>query len=140
MARIFLIEDDRVMAECIARAMEIGNLHNAEDDAIHKHEIVYFSNAIAAMNELNRTIPDLIILDILLSGPDGFSFLNELVSYSDTVRIPVIVITSLDLSGSDLSHYGVRRILQKETMTPKTIQAAIDETLNDSMNGAFTYA
>ena len=64
----------------------------------------------------------MIFLDILLDGPDGFTFLNELVSYTDTAKIPVVIISSLDLSDKDLSVYGVVGVLDKAEMVPKDIK------------------
>lgn len=118
MTQIMLIDDDEIMAECITRAIKLPDC-----------TITYFSNAIVAMNSLNEQIPDLIILDILLDGPDGFSFLNELSSYDDTAKIPIIIITSLNLQSSNLKHYGVHRILQKESMTPTMINTSVNEVL-----------
>ena len=60
---IFVIDDDEIMAECVARAT--------------KKETKIFHNAIEAMNALDDGLPELIFLDILLDGPDGFTFLNE---------------------------------------------------------------
>ena len=106
---IYVIEDDKLMAKCIARAI--------------KSPVKIFSNAIDAMNEIiNGVMPNLIFLDILLDGPDGFTFLNELVSYSDTAKIPVVVVSSLDLREKDLSSYGVVGVLNKDTMTPEEIK------------------
>ena len=110
---IFVIDDDAVMAKCIANAT--------------KKEVRIFDNAIEAMNALDDEMPELIYLDILLTGPDGFTFLNELVSYSDTAKIPVVVVSSLDFSGKDLSGYGVVGVLNKDTMTPLEIKGYADE-------------
>ena len=111
---IFVIDDDKDMAACIKRAC--------------RKESIIFTNAIDAMSEIaSGTIPDLIFLDILLDGPDGFTFLNELVSYSDTAKIPVVVTTSLDLSRQNLSSYGVVAILHEDTMLPKDIKKYADE-------------
>ena len=115
---IFIIDDDREMAECVALAIK-----NMNDDSVR-----IFSNAIAAIQALDDgELPELIFLDILLDGPDGFTFLNELGSYSDTAKIPVVIISSLDLKGCHLESYGVVKVLDKTTMTPKNIQAAISE-------------
>ena len=105
---IFVIDDDFVMAECIARA--VGK------------ETRIFSNAIDAMNALDDGLPELIFLDILLTGPDGFTFLNELISYSDTAKIPIVVVSSLDFRDKDLSVYGVVGVLNKDDMTPTDIK------------------
>ena len=106
---IFIIDDDEVMAECIARYC------NGQPTRI-------FSNAIEAMNAIDDEKPDLIFLDILLDGPDGFTFLNELASYDDTAKIPIVIISSLDFSGQDLSSYGVVGIISKDTMLPEDVK------------------
>lgn len=124
MADILIIDDDEIMCECIERALISAMSNNLQ--------IRRFGNAIEAMMAVNEKVPDLVILDIVLSGPDGFSFLNELISYSDTIKIPVIVITSLDLDGLDLKHYGVCKILQKESMTPQEIGSGVQEILADA--------
>ena len=35
------------------------------------------------------------------------------------MKIPVVIVTSLELSGRDLSDYGVVGVLSKETMRPE---------------------
>ncbi len=110
---IFVIDDDLTMAKCIANAT--------------KKETRIFSNAIEAMDALDVEIPSLIYLDVLLTGPDGFTFLNELISYSDTAKIPIVIVSSLDFSGKDLSSYGVVGVLNKDTMTPDDIRRYADE-------------
>ncbi len=111
---IFVIDDDEIMAECVARAT--------------KREVQVFSNAIVAMQKITEgELPELIFLDILLDGPDGFTFLNELVSYEDTAKIPVVIVSSLDFSKKDLSMYGVVGILNKDTMEPKEIESYAEQ-------------
>lgn len=111
---IFVVDDDLVMAKCIAKAARV--------------ETKIFSNAIEAMECIaSGVIPEMIFLDILLDGPDGFTFLNELCSYSDTVKIPIVIVSSLDFSQKDLSPYGVVGILNKDTMLPKEIEAYAEQ-------------
>ena len=115
---IYVIDDDKIMCECIARAC--GN----------KERIRKFSNAIEAMQALSdndKNVPKLIFLDILLDGPDGFTFLNELVSYTDTATIPIVIVSSLDFSNKDLTEYGVVGVLDKATMTPQEIKNYVDK-------------
>lgn len=121
MATVFIIEDDEIMADCLELALRQISTPSLT--------ICHFTNAITAALALNDTLPDLIFLDVLLDGPDGFSFLNELASYSDTAQIPTVIVTSLNLATQDLSHYGVVRILQKETMTPALIATITQEIL-----------
>ena len=110
---IYVIDDDEVMAGCIAKSCEKAG-----------KEVRVFADAVAAMAQIaSGEMPELIFLDILLTGPDGFTFLNELVSYSDTGSIPVVVVSSLDLTGQDLSIYGVVGVLDKERMLPQEIRS-----------------
>lgn len=136
---IFIIEDDPLMAECIARAVtHISLFQNIKTPQSPKpsqtvtspqQTIKTFPDAISATAALADELPDLIFLDILLNGPDGFTFLNETISYSDTARIPVILVTSLNLADHNLEHYGVRAVLNKDTMTPVDIQEAVRSAL-----------
>ena len=112
---ILVIDDDRIMAECIVRACG-------------ERETRVFQNAIEAMNYIAETgAPELIFLDILLDGPDGFTFLNELISYADTALVPVVIVSSLNFSGRDLSVYGVVGVLNKDTMRPEEIKSYAEE-------------
>jgi len=128
MSLVYVIEDNPMMAECIAMAAR--SREQLEPNGQKQPPFVMiFNDAVTAMKSLDEDTPDVILLDILLTGPDGFTFLNELVSYKDTASIPVVLITSLDLSDRNLEHYGVIGTLSKSTMTPEDIQAAIAAAL-----------
>ncbi len=106
---IYVIDDDKIMARCIARATG------------RKARI--FTNAIEAMGAISGgELPELIFLDVLLDGPDGFTFLNEMCSYKDTAQVPIVIVSSLDFQGKDLSAYGVVGMLAKEKMQPEEIR------------------
>ena len=107
------------MAECVERAL----LKKAN------YNILHFTDAITAMSQLDDAFPDLIFLDVLLNGPNGFTLLNELSSYLDTAKIPIILLSSLDLQDANLSEYNIVQILHKDTMTPTEIQEAVRRVL-----------
>ncbi len=110
---IFVVDDDEVMARCIARAVEKTG-----------KEVQIFHDAINVMNMISdRVMPEMIFLDILLTGPDGFTLLNEMVSYTDTGMIPIVVVSSLDFGGMDLAKYGVVGVLNKDSMKPEEIMS-----------------
>ncbi|MBR2864425.1 response regulator [Candidatus Saccharibacteria bacterium] len=115
---IYVIDDDVIMAECITRV--IAQRFPAEECEI-------FTNGIQAIQEINGEVK-LIFLDILLDGPDGFAFLNELMSYNDTAKIPVVIVTSLKIK-QDLSGYGVVKVLDKSTMKPEEIVSIAEKYL-----------
>ncbi len=111
---IFVIDDDEIMARCIGRAT--GQTFRT------------FRDGIAAMQAIAAgELPTMIFMDVLLDGPDGFTLLNELVSYEDTAQIPVVLVSSLDLTHQKLVDYGVVRVLKKETMRPQEICALAEQ-------------
>ena len=122
---IFIIEDDPDFAEIYQKHLKRNFPENP---------VQIFYNAIeanAAFSELSEEeLPSLIILDVLLTGPDGFTLLNELLSYPETSQIPVLLISSLNLGQMSLQAYNVRAILNKETFTPADFVTKIKDILS----------
>lgn len=118
---VFVIDDDEFFSECISSAIKKVDRNIS---------VKFFKNAIDATNALSESLPNLIFLDILLPGPDGFAFLNEISSYPDTAKIPVILVTGLKLPKTDLSIYGVCGILDKEKMKPEEIGVYVERYQN----------
>lgn len=119
----FILEDDPIFARLFSKS-----LHRAFPDST----VSTFEDAIDAINALpdGCTPPSVIILDVLLTGPDGFTFLNEIASYSDLSCIPIIIVSSLNFPMQTLESYNVKKILNKATMTPQDLPAAISEILS----------
>ena len=126
---IFIIEDDPDFAEIYQKHLM---------RYFPEIPVQVFYNAIeanAAFSELSEEeLPSLIILDVLLTGPDGFTLLNELLSYSETSQIPVLLISSLNLSKFSLKAYNVRAILNKETFTPEDFLNKVQDILKSTNN------
>ena len=106
---IHLIDDDLVFSEILTRYLK-------------PHQVQTFSNAIDAIQALEKNIPDLIFLDIMLDGPDGFTYLNEIASYTDTNTIPIVIISSLYHTLPKMSSYNILAYLDKSTFAPEDIQ------------------
>lgn len=124
---IFIIEDDPDFAEIYQKYL----VRNFPEIPLQ-----IFYNAIeanAAFSELSEEeLPSLIILDVLLTGPDGFTLLNELLSYPETSQIPVLLISSLNLGQMSLQAYNVRAILNKETFTPADFVNQVQDILKST--------
>ena len=115
---IFVIDDDEVMARCVARACE----------KIDGCVVLTFGDALSAMAVIAEgKIPQMILMDVMLSGPDGFTFLNELISYEDTAKIPVVLVSAVDFEGKDLSVYGVVATLNKDSFRPEEVRRLVRE-------------
>ena len=126
---IFIIEDDPDFAEIYQKHLKRN---------FPEIPVQIFYNAIeanAAFSELSEEeLPSLIILDVLLTGPDGFTLLNELLSYPETSQIPVLLISSLNIGQMSLQAYNVRAILNKETFTPADFLNKVQDILKSTNN------
>lgn len=80
---IYIVEDDNNI-----RQLESYALKNSG------YETIEFENANELFNECKIEIPELIILDIMLPGEDGYYILNELKENDATKDIPVIIVTA----------------------------------------------
>ena len=121
MSLAYIIEDSETMGELFARYLNGVT------------ETKVFRDAISAINNISTDNPDMIFLDVLLTGPDGFTFLNEIVSYEDTAKIPVVLVTSLDIKAETLENYNIVKILRKEDMLPEDFKNAAREILEEKV-------
>src|SRR6185295_8489365 len=58
------------------------------------YTVVEAGDGAAALSEIDRTAPDIVILDLNLPGVDGYSVLSQLRSRETTRNLPVIVLTA----------------------------------------------
>ena len=83
MKTIFVVEDDGAINELIAYALR------GEGFAV-----TGFGNGETFLNALGESVPDLILLDIMLPGQDGLSILRRLRENGRTKSLPVILLTA----------------------------------------------
>lgn len=80
---IYLVEDDSSARELMLYTLKASGF-NAKG----------FKDSLQFFEELNKELPRLIILDIMLPGMDGVEILKELRSRKQTENIPVIMATA----------------------------------------------
>ena len=79
------------------------------------YQVISAFDSIQAVRKAHRESPDAIILDIMMPAGDGFSVLDKLALSSDTIVLPVIVLTAsprFDIEDK-LKARGVRFFLRK---------------------------
>jgi adenylate cyclase len=101
---VLLVDDDDI----IRRQMRLQLQHNGWD-------ISEAENGRIALARLEEARPDAIILDLIMPEMDGFEFVDEMRRRPEWHDIPVIVVTSKDLTAEDRSRLngGVERIIHK---------------------------
>lgn len=117
---VLIVEDDEWLAEQLARTLRVEGIR--VETAPH---------ALAAMDLMDVDPPAVLVLDVLLAGPNAFTLLHELRSHEDLAAIPVILCTNSadQLPLEDVAAYGVRRVLDKAKMTPEELVAAVKKVL-----------
>jgi len=82
--KVLIVEDDRTTIKIITHILEQYNF-----------KVGFAIDAEEGLKKAFKEKPDLILLDIMLPGMDGFQVLTKLQTDEETSRIPVIVLSSL---------------------------------------------
>ena len=84
MSNILIIEDDKFLRELIARKL-----------ISEKFEVVAAVDGETGLKKAKQPKPNLILLDLILPGIDGFEVLAKLKADKDLSDIPVIILSNL---------------------------------------------
>jgi two-component system cell cycle response regulator len=96
--RILLVADNPVQIELFTT---LFTTQLAAED----YEILQASTPQDAIAQADRTLPDIIVLDTMMSGLDGYEVTKRLKSHATTKDIPIILITAWQ--GIDDKHKGL---------------------------------
>jgi CheY-like chemotaxis protein len=122
--KVVLIEDDPMDARLISRILQLNR----------PLEIKQVQAGQEAVKAIRVELPDLIILDLAIPDKDGFEILAELKQDSRLDSIPVVVITSKDLSETEkelLNNSGVASMWQKGKFDRQKLVAHIEAQLEE---------
>jgi DNA-binding response OmpR family regulator len=122
---IMWVEDDLLLSDMISRKC-----------SINKCTLLHAVDADQAMNILKDTIPDVIILDILLPGKNGFEILEEIKSREDTKNIPVVILSNFGQKEEIEKglRLGAEKYLVKATLTLDEILVQVNQVLDKHIN------
>ena len=81
---ILIIEDDKFLRELIVRKLK--------DE---KYQIVEASDGEEGLEKVKKNPPDLVLLDLILPGIDGFEVLSRIKEEHALSSIPVIILSNL---------------------------------------------
>ena len=119
MATILLVEDDTLTAQCYKTWLSAS-----------EHKIQHVPDVESAVETVDAHAPDVILLDMLLSGASGVQLLHVLQSYADLKHVPVIICSNaLPKDTANLQAYGVRSVLNKATLTRAQLVNAVEAVL-----------
>ena len=81
---IFVLEDEVAVRAVLVAALASGG-----------HAVREFGDGQVALDEIDRTVPDLILLDMRMPRMDGFKFLSTLRRKPAAKTVPVIIVSGL---------------------------------------------
>jgi DNA-binding response OmpR family regulator len=84
MAKILIVEDDRFLRELIARKLRNEG-----------YEVLEAVDGEEGLKKIKEEKPDLILLDLILPGIDGFEVLAKTKEDPNVAQIPVIILSNL---------------------------------------------
>ena len=83
--RVLIVDDEPLNVKLFEAMLSSDN-----------REIIKAYNGEQALEKVNKEIPDLILLDVMMPGIDGFEVTRRLKGNGETKDIPIILITAMD--------------------------------------------
>ena len=102
-------------------------------------EIETAVNGLDGLGKLERFAPDLIILDLLMPGMDGMTFLNRIRNDTRYRQTPVIICTVKELDPTEILRLGqqAHAVLQKAEDLEKELKRVLHELLRHPPAGGW---
>ncbi len=118
--KVLIIEDNKWQAEHFKSQLDKSGF-----------EAIIAGNAIEAIDKLEKFIPDVIVLDLLMPGTNGLAVIHEIKTYPDLKKIPIVVCSSIAdrIKQGELKDYGVVSVIDKTTIQPNEIVFAVKEAI-----------
>ncbi len=117
---VLVVEDEPKMREMLCAMLD------SEDWTIEQAE-----NGLVALQEIARHRPSLIVLDLRMPVMDGFEMIGELSKHEDWRKIPVVVVSAMELTAEDRQrlHGHVQKVLQKGDFSREKLLLEVQETV-----------
>lgn len=107
---VLVIDDDRGFCQLVERMLE----STAQDYEVRR--AYSGEDGLQAMSERR---PDLVLLDLIMPGKDGFKVLEEMRQMSQLEDVPVVLLTATTLAEDALSQRGGRVVIHRpEGLSP----------------------
>ena len=112
--KIMVVEDDA----CLLKLESIILNH-------HGYQVCEMSNGREALNCIEKEMPDLVLLDVMMPGVDGFEVCRQIKANPLTSHIPVILLTACKRAGDILKGEEVKadRYLNKPFKSEVVLEA-----------------
>jgi len=111
--KILIVDDDAEISSLLQCTLESMD-----------HQVRVCDNGREVMDTLRSYKPDLLILDVMLPGIDGYSLTNLITEDTDTKKLPIIVLSALEPSRAMFQRFSqVAAFLTKPFNTDDLMEA-----------------
>ena len=96
------------------------------------YQILVARDGAEALGITSHTIPDAMILDIMMPGIDGFEVLRTLREAEPTAYIPVLILTAKHITKEELKFLkrnNIHQLIQKGDVNPKELRKSVEAML-----------
>jgi signal transduction histidine kinase/CheY-like chemotaxis protein len=96
------------------------------------HNILIARNGEEALEIISDTVPDAMILDLMMPGVDGFQVLKSIREEDRTASVPVLILTAKHITKEELSFLkrnNIHQLIQKGDVNPKDLLSTIDRMI-----------
>ena len=106
---VLIVEDDADLRRFFAHSLSMAGFDVREA-----------RGGFEALRRLDSDLPDIVVLDLMMPGMDGFTVRSEIAAQTHTRHIPIVVITGSSASINDLD---VECFLRKPITADRLIEA-----------------
>lgn len=117
---VLIVDDEPDVRDLLARTLKGAGI--ASRVAVDGHD---------AIEKLEEAVPDLVLLDIMMPGLDGFAVVDAMRGREEWQDIPVIVLTAKDLTLDERArlYEGVDRVLSKSEATGRSWLLEVEDAV-----------
>jgi DNA-binding response OmpR family regulator len=120
---IVLAEDDHQIASLVKFKLE------KDGYTVHLGE-----NGRVALDLIKQTVPDMVILDVMMPVMDGFDVLRTIKSSDDTSNIPVIMLTAREMEEDVLKGFDLGAVdYMTKPFSPSELSARVRVNLDGKL-------
>jgi twitching motility two-component system response regulator PilH len=125
MARILIVDDSPTETYAFQGMLEK-----------HGHEVLTADNGADGVALARQELPDIVLMDIVMPGLNGFQAPRQLTKGADTAHIPVVIVTTKDQETDRVwgrrqgaSGYLVKPVVEEQLLS--TVSAVLAGNLQD---------
>ncbi|MEJ2131557.1 MAG: twitching motility response regulator PilH [Gammaproteobacteria bacterium] len=121
MARILVVDDSPTQTSLFVKFLEK-----------HGHEVLTAASGDAGVALATQVQPDVVLMDVVMPGLNGFQATRQLTRSSRTRHIPVIIVTAKDQEADKIwgARQGAKSYLTKP-VSEKTLLDAVNNVLGE---------